>query len=26
MALEVLVGGNISNSFLTPCSHLDLCP
>jgi hypothetical protein len=26
MALEALVGGNVSNPFLTSRSHLDLCP
>jgi hypothetical protein len=26
MALEELVGGNVSNPFLTSRSHLDLCP
>jgi hypothetical protein len=26
MALEALVGGNVSNSFLTSRPHLDFCP
>jgi hypothetical protein len=26
MTLEALVGGNVSNSFLTLRSHLDYCP
>jgi hypothetical protein len=26
MALEALVGGNVSNPFLTSRSHLDFCP